>query len=658
MKNPVSKIPFLFLLLPLIAGILLQYFFKIQYWSIAFFLIGTGAMLSSYLIPKQKQFNWRWMFGMGAGLFVVGIGMVTTSFSQQKSEFSYLNDKKGKVYRGIVTDTPQEKAKTTAYRVYLPDEGKQIVCYFWRDSLVNERLSPGEEFLFYGQILPFRNMGNPDDFDYVRYMYNQGFVGSVYLPVGYWGRTGNEVFSLKYIALRCRQQIMDFYKSLGLNDTEYSILTALTLGYKNELSDELKQGFRTTGTVHVLSVSGLHVGIIYLMISFLLGFIRRASRYYWIKPVLIILLLWVYAFITGLPPSVVRASGMLTVFCAGEIFGKKSFSIHALYIAAFFILLISPFSLFDIGFQLSFMSVLSILYLQPRASNLIRIENRYIKKIWQLFTLSLVAQLATFPICLYYFGTFPTYFFITNLLIVPLVTLIMYVVGVVIVDHFIGLLFSDFSYYIYYLPVKILQLLVELMTTLIRFFENLPMALIDNVKISFADMVLVFTIIVSLLFFFIYKKAKALVFGLIVTLLFITIRLFGVMQEKENTFVVYNRSQATEIKWNVGNEGYMLKTENTNSVRLIDLENQRILILSENIWSEKVTKEKMTIDYLILTKDNSLSMYSLNQLLEIKSVIIDASLSVYARRRISKECQKLNIPCHDVVENGAFSMNF
>ena len=273
MRNPLSKLPFLFLLIPLIAGILLQYFFRLQYISIALLLAGTTAMLISYLIPKDKQFSWRWFFGAGAILCVSGIGILTTSFRQDLSEYTFTGE--AEIYLGVVTDTPQEKPRSSAYRVFLPQEDKQIVCYFQRDSLNKEKLLPGDEFLFQAKVQPFRNMGNPDDFDYVRYMYNQGFSGSTYVSGDSWKATGKVSSSVKYQALRCRQQIMDFYKSLGLNETEYAILSALTLGYQNELTDELKQGFRTTGTVHVLSVSGLHVGIIYLMISFLLNILMK-----------------------------------------------------------------------------------------------------------------------------------------------------------------------------------------------------------------------------------------------------------------------------------------------------------------------------------------------------------------------------------------------
>lgn len=657
MKNPLSKYPFLFLLIPLLAGILLQYYIGEQYISIAFFLSGIAAMLFSFLISEKAQFRWRWLFGCGAFLFAVGIGIVSTSFRQQQAECSFSGEQQA--YRGIVMDSPQEKPRTVAYRVYLPDEDKQIVCYFQLDSLQKRALQPGYEFIFRGQILPFRNMGNPDDFDYVRYMYNQGFAGSVYVADQSWQATGEVETSLKYTALRYRQQIMDFYRSLGFSDDEYAILSALTLGYQDELSDELIQGFRTTGTVHVLSVSGLHVGIIYMMISFLLGFIRRGDKYYWLKPILIILLLWLYAFITGLPASVVRASLMLTVFCASELFGKKSFSLHALFITAFFMLLYNPFQLFDIGFQLSFVSVLSILLLHPSASALLKTENKYLKYTWQMLMLSVVTQLATFPVCLYYFGTFPSYFFVANLIIVPLVSLITYAVGGVALAKVLSLMFSGLSFYFYYLPVKVLQFLVAAMTSVIGFIERLPLALIDEMKISLVELSLIFTIIVTVLLFLFFKKAKFLIVALFSVLVIVNFRIVHHVNQPQDNLTVYNRRQATEIRWNVGSSENVMRTEDmTDGYKLVGIGDYRTMVVSSDLWKDKFYESRFDVDNLVLTNDNSLSLYSLMQVFSAKNIILDASLSTYTRHRLTKECQKLNIPCHDVVVNGAFSFYF
>lgn len=657
MRNPLSKIPFLFLLLSLIVGILFQYYFKNEYISIVFFLLGTMAMLLSYFVPKDRRFSLRWLFGLGVVLATVGIGSFSTAHRQHLSEYTFSGTRN--LYRGIVTDSPQEKAKTVAYRVFLPDEDKQVVCYFQRNSLISDRLNPGDEFLFYGEVQPFRNMGNPDDFDYVRYIYNQNFVGSVYISSYAYKRTGEVSSNFKYQALRCRQAILDFYKALDMKETEYAVLSALTLGYQNELSDDLKQGFRTTGTVHVLSVSGLHVGIIYVMMTFLLGFVHRNSKYYWIKPVLIILLLWGYAFITGLPPSVVRASAMLSVFCVSEIVGRKSFSIHALFIAAFFMLLVNPFSLFDIGLQLSFMSVLSILYLHPKMSGLIKIENKYIRYIWQMFALSVVAQLATFPICLYYFGTFPTYFFIANLIIVPVVSLIMYAAGGIVFAKMLSFVFSDFSYYLYYLPVKLLQVLISFMTYVIHLFEQLPFAFLQNVKVSFIDLWLIFAMIIGILVFLIYKKSKALIVGLTAILVLLTSHIHSKVVDNTEVITVYNRSQASEIKWSKsGVQTDILPGDTTSGYIYIGYQTNNMLILSSDNWKEQATEERFKVNNLVLTHSNSFSLYSLTQLFWIENVVLDASLSRYTRHRLAKECQKLNIPYHDVTQSGAFSLIF
>lgn len=635
----------------------MQYYIKQEYISIAFVSLGIVAILFSYFISESNQYRWRWLFGAGAFLCIVGMGIISTSFRQAKSEYTFANETR--LYQGVVTNTPQQKPRTIAYKVYLPEEDKNIVCYFQKDSLLYNILKPGDKFLFKGHVQPFKNLGNPDDFDYVRYMYNQGFVGSSYVSSDGWQKDGESDSSLLFAALNIRQQLLDFYKSLGFDDTEYSILGALTLGYQDSLSDDLLQGFRTTGTVHVLSVSGLHVGIIYLLISFLLGFIRKGTKYYWLKPLLIILLLWGYAFVTGLPVSVVRASLMLSVFCVAEIMGKKSFSMHALFIAAFFILLYNPFSLFDVSFQLSFVSVLAILFLHPKLSGLLTLKNMVLKNIWQLFTLSLVAQLATFPICLYYFGTFPTYFFLANILIVPLVSLITYAMFAIVFSKLLSFLLPSLEFYFYYLPVKILQFLVHLMTFMIQFFESLPLALIEDVRISFVDLILIFIIIISILIFLIYKRTKGLLLAMSVVCLLFTIHLYGSLKGKSYSFTVYNRPYASEIRWIENGEESILKSNDiTSDPQLIDMKGRRILILSSDIYKQKKTETPLSINCLVLTRDNSFSLYSLTTLFTFDNVVLDASLSISTRRRLTKECQKLKITCYDVVESGAFSVNF
>ena len=243
-------------------------------------------------------------------------------------------------------------------------------------------------------------------------------------------------------------------------------------------------------------------------------------------------------------------------------------------------LLYNPLSLFDIGFQLSFLSVLSILYLQPKASALLDMKNRYLRYVWQMFTLSLVAQLATFPLCLYYFGTFPTYFFVANLLIVPLVGLIVYAFGGIIIAKIGSLLLSQFSDYLYYLPVNILKLLVKLMTAIVKFFERLPFALIDDVKVSFLDLVLIITLILGSIFFVINKKAKPLVVSLASMLILLSINLYNSLYPEPDDLIVYTRGGWTEIILKFNSQEYAFGKDD---YRFLKLGHQQILIVSKDI---------------------------------------------------------------------------
>lgn len=525
MKNPFSKTPFLFLSIPLLLGILLQYYLILDIkWSISISLLGVVLILLSFIPRFNFIFKWRWLFGAGVFIFLLAIGGISTQYQQSQMRFDY--DAQEFAYRGIIVDLPQVKKKSIAYNVYLPDQDKTIICYFSQSDSLAANLLPSNEFLFSSPIQAFSNFGN---FDYARYMYNRGFVGSSYIPSHQWLYTNKDKQSLQTLALRCRLKILTFYSSLGFDENQLGILSALTLGDRRGVTDDLNQSFRVTGTVHILSVSGLHVGIIYAIISSLLCLIRRSSKYYFIKPLVIIILLWIYSFITGLPPSVIRASIMLTVFCFADIFRRKSYSVNALYIAAFFMLLINPFSFFDIGFQLSFISVLSILYVYPNIFRSVKVKNVVLRSLCQLSILSISAQLATFPLCLYYFGTFPTYFLIGNLIIVPLVSLIMYSFLGLIVAFCLNTLFPSMGTVLYYLPTELLKLLVDLMLKVANIIEGLPYANVDNAYISFIEFLIISLSMLSVLFFF-KRKSRFLIMALSAVFLLISISIYQTLQ--------------------------------------------------------------------------------------------------------------------------------
>jgi competence protein ComEC len=654
MQKALAKIPFFRLLLPLLCGIIVQYYRYVQQWAVFVLLLGTAALVLSYLIRPSRQYNWRWLFGMGTYLLLFSLGIISTAYRQAQTSFIF--PESNAQYTGVITDIPQVKAKTTACNVQLSGYDRKIVCYL-PTGVRSGEVQAGDGIGFTGKMQPFKHFGNPDEFDYPRYMYNKGFAGLVFVYANDWETTNSTSFSIMAAAARCRQSILRFYQSLELEEEEYAILSALTLGYKDSLSDDLKQSFRATGTAHVLAVSGMHVGIIYAVFLFVFSLFAWLKKRYWLLQLLLIIALWSYAFVTGLSPSVVRATMMLSVFCVATIVGEKGLSCNNLSLAAFLMLLWNPFSLFDAGFQLSFAAVLSILFFHPILSGLIRWRNRYIKPVWNLFTLSVAVQLGTCPICLYYFGMFPTYFFITNLLVVPLVSVIFYGSAALPVAGILAAILPDsFAFYVYFLPVNFLKLTVTFMTGIVRFFERLPFALIEDVKLPFADMFWLLAAIVCATLFLTRKSAQWLIAALSVVLLGGLLHVGQSVVFKQNELTVYQKDKLPAITWNSGSVSFSIDSLTSN--KIISLNKKRWLSVMSDAWKGKQPAEKDVIDYLHIIQGDDISLYSLTQALQIGSVVIENSLSGKNKRRLIKECEKLKIPYYDMSAKGVFRINF
>lgn len=641
------KSPFFRLLLPLLLGVVIQYYYHIGKWSIIPIVLGLGVMLYSYFVPQVKKRSPQFVFGYGVYLVVLGIGITSTMLRQQISAFTF--PEVSESYTAIIIDLPQKKARSYAYKVRLKDSGKVIICYFSDDN-ISENLKVGDTFTFFSQVQPFKSRGNLDEFNYARYMYNKGYSGMTFVRPDRWEKEEASSNNLFIKAAQCRQYILIMYESLDLTIDEYAMLSALTLGYTDALSDEVVESFRATGVAHILAVSGMHVMIIFIVITSLLGFVSQHSKYYWIKQVIIILSLWTYVFVIGFPPSALRACIMLTVFCVASIGKVRSYSYNTLFVTAFLMLVWNPLWLFDIGFQLSFLAVLSMLFFMPIFSKIVPVRNKYLRYFRDIFNVSFSVQLGVFPLCLYYFGTFPVYFFITNLIIIPLITLAIYNAVLILFLSVVGLFNASVASLLCYLPIQLFKLLVQGTTAVSSFFEHLPFASLQGLKPSFIGLILLWIIVISMSSFFIKRKPKALIASLICVLVFIGLGIKRTI-DKKNTLVVYNRAKSTQVIYHTGYSAEEIIS--VDGHQLICLNGLKYLIVSRDTWKDRIPSQKMRVDYLHLVENNSLSLYSLNQVFAFDKVILDSSLSGKTLKRFMLECEKLRIPYYDVSNNGA-----
>lgn len=225
--------------------------------------------------------------------------------------------------------------------------------------------------------------------------------------------------------LAYRDQLLRQYQQWGIGEENYAIVAAMTLGDKTALTPDIRESFNITGAGHVLAISGLHLGILYMMVSFLV----RGLRLRIVTQVLTILLIWAFAFLVGMSPSVVRSATMLTIYGLLSLGYRQKMSINVLAFTAIVLLVLKPQSLFDIGFQMSFLAVLAILLCYPLLNSVFSerwmMEHRLVRWLWGMTALSLSAQIGVAPLIAFYFHRFSTYFLLSNFVVIPCAYLIL-----------------------------------------------------------------------------------------------------------------------------------------------------------------------------------------------------------------------------------------
>ena len=367
-----------------------------------------------------RDYVCRWIFGAGVGLFLFLAGYALMERQWNRVNVDWSDERR--VYRGTVLEAPVEKKRSTQYRVRV--DGRDVLLYLSKDT-VSRSVDMGDCLLFYTRIGKPVNRKDSSEFDYARYLLHHEVSGVAYASSDHWKKLPQSPeLTLKQRAMKVRQKIVDEYRSWGWTGERLAVLSALTIGHKAELDDDLRERYSVAGISHVLALSGLHIGIVWMLMGFLLKPLERNPWGRWTKWGISTLMLWSFAFVAGLEASVVRAVVMCMLMELGRVSGSRALSLNTLGIAGFFMLLYNPFYLFDVGFQLSFMAVLSILMFYPLMEEKVQTEHRMVRWGWGIVSVSLSAQMGTAPLVMYCFSNFSLYFLLGNVvasLLVPLI---------------------------------------------------------------------------------------------------------------------------------------------------------------------------------------------------------------------------------------------
>lgn len=543
--------------------------------------------------------------------------------------------------------------------------GKVILNLTKKDSSAKPKI--GHRLEVIGTVFKNKNPLNPGVFDYSRYLENQEIYAQVYTKKititnyepSIWAGFSN-----------FREKILFNLEQSAIAKEELNVLNALILGQQQDISPEILKDYQYAGAVHVLSVSGLHVGFIMLFVGFLLKPIGNSRKGSLLKLIIIILSLWSFAILTGLSPSIVRAATMFSFMSVGIHLRRTVNIYHTLLVSMLLILLCKPSFLFDVGFQLSYLALFFILWLQPILSTIWEPKHRISKYFWDILTVSFAAQIGAMPLSIYYFHQFPGLFFVTNLLILPLL-------GVIMALGVFAILIAIFRP-VPFLIAKTMECLLEFLNTLIHWVASVEALVIKNISFSKEMLIGSYLVIILMILWIQKPHFKRLIMVFLSVILLQSIFIFQKKStENQQELLVFNSHKNTIITERNGNKitvysnDSILKTLDDNLVlqsylvknfchishkkslqNLLYFKKQKVLIID----SSCVYSKKIQPDMLLIIQSPKLNMHRLLQVYKPKQILVDGSNFKSYIRLWEATCRKEKIPFHYTNEKGFYKI--
>jgi len=531
---------FVRILIPFIAGILFFYslaeilMLKILCLA-AFFLF---LMLSAGAVWYQKAMEVRLKMALNFLLTVIFLvlGGVLCLSQNETLRNDYFTKTSYHTLGGYIVNEPDVRngiARLKIRTITAYENGRalnvsgDLLLAIQLDSLKPVHLQYGNELLIRAEAFEIEPPYNPHEFNYKSWLANQNIYHQAFVQQNQIIKTGmNKGNSIIRIALELRQRMVNKYKELLVNPESIHIASTLILGYRAELDQETLDIYSRTGTIHALSVSGAHVGLIYAIIVALLSFLNKGLKLKIFKFFLICTLIWSYAILTGLSPSVVRSAIMISVFTGAKTFVKTKNNYNILAFSAFCQLVYNPYSVFDVGFQLSYLAVFGLIYLQPKIYQLWYFRNKVSDYLWKFTALSLAAQLFTFPLSIFYFHQFPLYFLLGNLFITVPLALMMYLGLIVLLPGFgfLGVL---------------LDWLIIYTNSGLKWIAELPFSTFKAIWIDWPEMLLLYVAIACSLYAFQESKKIVLYIAFISYTVYVGLVSFDDVSKYEQKRIIF-----------------------------------------------------------------------------------------------------------------------
>lgn len=686
--------PFIRLLAPFLLGILLAFFCVPPFGLLRhFFLLPCFLSILLFATWRRQTIHRAWLFGLSAMLFFLTLGyQLTYQYDDwnRTTHFRHWLAGEDQVAIGRILAL-QDKGDRWQVRMQVEqiEDSSQtwrgcsgrLLAYIDGDSSLTLRV--GQRLLLEGRISRIRPPYNPGAFDFSRYMRVQNIYFQTFCKVNEY-RILAAPFSGRLSLWMTRQQSkgVAILRRHLRDDQAFGVGAALILGSRSELDEGIREAYSQTGAMHVLAVSGLHVGMVALFLGFLLKRIRiRNRKVEWFKLTLQVAGIWGFALLTGASPSVLRAAGMFSMLILGIHLHRYSNIYNTLAASAFLLLCFRPFMLMELGFQLSYLAVLGIVYFQPRLYRLWYVPSPAGRWAWKLVCVSLAAQITTLPISLYYFHQFPVYFWLSGLVVVPAAMLMLPIGLALLAGSKIPLLSIVLG--------KILLAIISGVNGIIQLIKELPGHLIDGIWIGSLTLCLLYLIVIFVVLFLERRRRLWLNLAML-GLLAIGIQNLWRQWEAvhQRQLVFYRIYQHTAVDFIDGKESYTLsdgelpqeKLERANQyfqwsqqvkqARRYHLEKDEVVTAGNWMYQEGFAQfydlrvavlesevpafdEPIEVDYLLIRNNPEVDISAVLQSFAPRQLVFDASNHLSSINRWKAVCRQLNQPFHDLNEQGA-----
>lgn len=676
----VFQFPLARITIAFIAGILLAYFLKPIPPIVFVFLAATAIIFIKKYYSSKTNTKSQLRFGIATYLLAFSIGITTQTVhtdSNQQSNYTHYKNIFQKNH--TFTLTLREKLKSSAFNErYIAllnsiDNEKatgRILLNISKDS-TRYSFAVGSQLKINALLYKNTSQKNPNQFAYQKYLENKQIYAQLYAEPNEIQVNSEIDKDIWYYTAKLRTQIIQNLEKSNFSNKELNVAVALIMGQQQDIDSETIQDYQYAGAVHILSVSGLHIGFILLFVTFLLKPFSNTKKGTFIKLLIILACLFLFGILAGLAPSVVRSITMFSFVAIGQYLRRSVNIYHTLLVSILLILLFQPSFLFDVGFQLSYVALFFIVWLQPLLSNLWHPKNKILSYFWDILTVSFAAQIGTLPLSIYYFHQFPGLFFVTNIIVIPFLSIIMGVGCLVMV-------FAAFNWVPFY-PAKILEISIYYLDKIIGWIASLEQFIIKDIPLNTPLLFSSYLVIITTIIAFQQKHFKNLVWVLIAIATFQLSAIATKWEVQNQTeFLVLNTSKNTQLVERNGANAMLfandsiLKNTKANKVlasyltanfstlkekhklnNLIYFKGNKILLID----SSKVYPKTIKPDILIITQSPKINFDRLLQTVKPKMVVTDASNYKSLQKRWKTTCSQQKIPFHATSEKGFYKIN-